>query len=386
MSGLELERISQASAEQRRGRAGRTAPGVCIACGANRRRPRSVPGPRPRSSRPTSRRSRSSSRAGARSMRERCAGWIRRPRCRWRRHASCFTGSRRSTTQDARHRSGGRMSALGLHPRLAHMVVRAGSVGQTRLAVEIAALLSERDPLRAAPGARDPDIRVTHRPAARRAAARRDGPRSRRAAADSPIGRAPRARAGAPEREPRRGSDSTQELDPADAVALLLAFAYPDRIGRAREGAGGRYLLSGGRGAVFAGPTALARSEYIVVAALDLGEREARIELAAPLDMRVARRALRGRHRRARYRQLGCALRGGDRASPGASGRAAAPRRSAGRSGRAFGARRAARRHPYARAAARCPGGRSLRNGGRASPLRVSRNPTARGPTSRTRP
>ena len=87
-------------------------------------------------------------------------------------------------------------------------------------------------------------------------------------------------------RDPR-ASDSTQELDPADTVALLLAFAYPDRIGRAREGGGGRYLLSGGRGAVFAGPTALARSEYIVVAALDLGEREARIELAAPLDVRL---------------------------------------------------------------------------------------------------
>jgi ATP-dependent helicase HrpB len=70
----------------------------------------------------------------------------------------------------------------------------------------------------------------------------------------------------------------------ADAVGLLLAFAYPDRIGRARELGTGRYLLSGGRGAAFAEATALARSEFIVVASLYAGEREARIQLAASLD------------------------------------------------------------------------------------------------------
>jgi ATP-dependent helicase HrpB len=71
----------------------------------------------------------------------------------------------------------------------------------------------------------------------------------------------------------------------ADAAGLLLAFAYPDRIGRARTAGSGRYVLSGGRGAVLPGPAALARSEYIVVAALDAGDREARIQLAAPVDL-----------------------------------------------------------------------------------------------------
>jgi ATP-dependent helicase HrpB len=72
-------------------------------------------------------------------------------------------------------------------------------------------------------------------------------------------------------------------IDPDDATGLLLAFAYPDRIGMARPGEGGRYLLSVGRGAVLAGPSALARSEFIVAAALDAGEREAHVRLAAPL-------------------------------------------------------------------------------------------------------
>jgi ATP-dependent helicase HrpB len=74
-------------------------------------------------------------------------------------------------------------------------------------------------------------------------------------------------------------------LPVADAFGLLLAFAYPDRIGRARAPGSGRYVLSGGRGAVLPGPAALARSEYLVVAALDAGEREARIQLAVPVDL-----------------------------------------------------------------------------------------------------
>jgi ATP-dependent helicase HrpB len=70
--------------------------------------------------------------------------------------------------------------------------------------------------------------------------------------------------------------------DEPDA-GLLLAFAYPDRVGR-RRGDGGRYLLANGRGAAFSGPDALSSAEFLVVADLDAGEREARIHLAAPLD------------------------------------------------------------------------------------------------------
>ena len=61
-----------------------------------------------------------------------------------------------------------------------------------------------------------------------------------------------------------------------------MAWAYPDRIGRAR-GDGGRYLLANGRGARFGEPQALSKSEFIVAAELDGAEREARIFLAAPV-------------------------------------------------------------------------------------------------------
>jgi ATP-dependent helicase HrpB len=77
--------------------------------------------------------------------------------------------------------------------------------------------------------------------------------------------------------------DDDARVDPGEA-GWLLACAYPDRIGRWREPRSGRYQLTGGRGARFAEPQSLAGSEFIVVAELDAGEREARIFLAAPLS------------------------------------------------------------------------------------------------------
>jgi ATP-dependent helicase HrpB len=71
--------------------------------------------------------------------------------------------------------------------------------------------------------------------------------------------------------------------DPDEWVGVLTALAYPDRVGRARDG-GGRYLLANGRGARFAEPQALAKSEFIVAAELDGADRDARIFLAAPLE------------------------------------------------------------------------------------------------------
>src|ERR1700734_3215062 len=71
--------------------------------------------------------------------------------------------------------------------------------------------------------------------------------------------------------------------DPDVWTGILEAWAYPDRIGRAR-GDGGRYLLANGRGARFGEPQALSKSEFIVAAELDGAERDARIFLAPPLE------------------------------------------------------------------------------------------------------
>ncbi len=55
---------------------------------------------------------------------------------------------------------GRRLAKLGLHPRLAHMLARAETFGAPRLACDLAAILSERDILRADAGARDADLRL----------------------------------------------------------------------------------------------------------------------------------------------------------------------------------------------------------------------------------
>ena len=64
-----------------------------------------------------------------------------------------------------------------------------------------------------------------------------------------------------------------------------MALAFPDRIAKRRADSGGRYLLANGRGAAFPAATSLSAQEYLVAVELDDGEREARIDLAAPLSV-----------------------------------------------------------------------------------------------------
>lgn len=169
------------------------------------------------------------------------------------------------------------LATLGTHPRLAHMLVKARAHGAPRLASDLAAILGERDILRAAVGARDVDLRL-------RVAVLRGDVR------DLPPGITVDNRAvtqaqrssGRWQRDFARGAPDS--ADPHDSTGILLAWAYPDRIGRAR-GDGGRYLLANGRGARFGEPQALSKAEFIVAAELDGAEREARIFLAAPVAL-----------------------------------------------------------------------------------------------------
>jgi ATP-dependent helicase HrpB len=169
------------------------------------------------------------------------------------------------------------LEKLGMHPRLAHMRIKAQGLGAERLACDLAAILSERDILRASAGARDADLRL-------RVAVLRGDQR------DLPAGVTVDARARS---QAQRTSsnwqrdlarDSRDSADPHHATGILLAWAYPDRIAQSR-GTGARYLLANGRGAQFAEAQALAKSEFIVAAELDGAEREARIFLAAPISL-----------------------------------------------------------------------------------------------------
>ncbi|MGE5506409.1 MAG: ATP-dependent helicase HrpB [Actinomycetota bacterium] len=172
---------------------------------------------------------------------------------------------------------GREMARLSMHPRLAHMVLRARSLGLGGLACEVAALIEERDILKAERGSRDSDIRL------RIETLRTGEGYDPRHGLSVDRGALARVRQAAKDWR-RRLNIRAGEQDgwPADA-GLVVAFAYPDRIARRRSGQDGRYGLAGGRGAYFAAAEPLSAEDWLAVAELDGDKREARIFLAAPL-------------------------------------------------------------------------------------------------------
>jgi len=165
---------------------------------------------------------------------------------------------------------GRQLARLGVHPRLAHMMLRGRDLGYGRLACELAALLSEADPL----GGADSDIqsRVEW---LRGAHAERGVQRAKRGQLRTLAGQWCAQLGVAP------AQDDATDLALCGA---LLAFAYPDRIGQRRGGQDERFVLSNGRGARFRRAEPLAAEDLIVAAHLD-GEREACIFLAAALRL-----------------------------------------------------------------------------------------------------
>jgi ATP-dependent helicase HrpB len=266
MSRLELQRISRASADQRAGRAGRTAPGACYRLwgeGAERSLAAYAPpevcvadlaplaldlavwG----------------TEAGA-------LKWLDPPPAAT--LASARDLLRRLGALDAAGKvtaHGRAMQQFPAHPRLAHMLLKAREQSAGALAAELAALLSDRDLLRGG-GPRDSDIRT-----------RLDALRKGSASIDR--GALDRVRRSTRQFEQQLGPSATRGESPGAGV--LLGLSYPDRIARRRPGAEARYQLSNGRGAVFTSAESIAREEFIVAVDLDDREREARIQLAAPL-------------------------------------------------------------------------------------------------------
>ncbi|MEL6883762.1 MAG: ATP-dependent helicase HrpB [Pseudomonadota bacterium] len=145
-----------------------------------------------------------------------------------------------------------------LHPRLAHMLERAGDQAAT-----LAALLAERDPLRD----RGTDLGLRMRAIARPGDF---GGSVHRGAVE-------RIRSEA--RRLRRGRTGSERL----SLGAMAALAYPDRVGLHRGGNTARYILSGGKGAVLPEGDALAGHRLIVATDLDGNPREARIRQATPI-------------------------------------------------------------------------------------------------------
>jgi ATP-dependent helicase HrpB len=160
------------------------------------------------------------------------------------------------------------LARLPLHPRLGHMLLTAGAKS-----APLAALLSERDPLRGAPS--DLSLRLE---------ALRDPKAFQR-------NRTYQLNQGAL----HRIKDETKRLlrsagpDDIPTPAVQAALAYPDRIGQRRKGDAPRFVLSGGKGAVLDASDPLANAPFLVALDTDGNPREARIRMAAQISEREIR-------------------------------------------------------------------------------------------------
>jgi ATP-dependent helicase HrpB len=283
MSRLETVRVTRDAADQRRGRAGRTQPGICYRLWSetedaglvDRRGPEILDAD-------LSPLALELAAWGATDPAE--LRWLDPPPAAAFAQARELLGELGAIDADSRITDHGRaLAAMPAHPRLAHMVACATDLGLTALACDIAALVEERDPLRARDGIADPDIGLRIAMLRR---ALREGVR----AVPEPVGLAHIDRgalhrvavvAGDWRRRFGVGSHGDEPDDASDA-GLLLALAYPDRIARRRR-ARGSFVMRNAAGARVAAEYTLAEAEYLAIATLGGRGRDGIVQLAAPI-------------------------------------------------------------------------------------------------------
>lgn len=279
MSRLETLRVSRAVADQRRGRAGRLEPGVCYRLWSREEDRHLQKGDKPEILE-----------ADLASLLLELALWgIREPaELDWLTPplgAATGQAKRLLTVLGALAANGAitdhgrKMAEVSLHPRLAHMCLRAVAQGEGGLACELAVLLEERDTFSAQRNLLGADV------AARVEALRAWGQQGK-------------------DKEERNLRRLVAEIhhwkryfslplagvsQPAADCGRLLALAYPDRIAQNRGA--GRFLLANGRGANLT-LQALAEVPYVVAAELDDQGEEGRIHLAAGITLEELRRGL----------------------------------------------------------------------------------------------
>jgi ATP-dependent helicase HrpB len=270
LSRLVTLRIGKAAAEQRAGRAGRTAPGVAIRLWTE-----ALHRGLPQADRPEILEAELSGLALD------CAAWGAEP------GALAFLDAPPSGTMAAARgllrdldaldeagritETGRRMARLGTHPRLARMMLAAEGNAEKALAAELAALLEERDPLRGREAPADIGLRLDLLAGGDHAAADR----------------------GAVQRIRRAASLHRRRLGIGNGVAAegdagaLLAAGFPDRIAAKRGSMDGAFRLASGQGARITGIDPLAKVPLLAVADLEIAGTEARIRMAAPIERAV---------------------------------------------------------------------------------------------------
>jgi ATP-dependent helicase HrpB len=296
MNRLVTLNISKASAEQRKGRAGRTGPGVCYRLYSRHAFQSLVPFASPEILI-----------SDLSSLVLELAVWgIKEPSglrwldapplSAWESAAQLLRDLGALDDRGSATLTGRDIARLPLHPRLGRLVMRSAELGCISLGADLAAILSERDMMRRSPSG----------PASSGTTAditeRLDALRAWRAAKkisgmDAWALRTIERTAGQLVHLMKSVQEKSHpEVGGTDLVPRLLLSAFPDRIAAGREEADGRFILVQGRGARLPATSALARSPFIVAVNLDAGEKaEGTIHVAEPLDGGLVRQECRGR-------------------------------------------------------------------------------------------
>jgi len=274
MEGLETVPASQASADQRRGRAGRQAPGRCVRLWSpaeQQRRPlQDLPELQRADPQPTLL---DLARWGAGLGQE--LAWLEPP------PQALFLEGRQQLqqlglidregqiTQEGRH-----VATFGVHPRLGLMMVQARRWGVEPLGCDLAALLSERN---------SPALRAEGSDLLRGLQTLRQSKGRHATTGAGAILQQSRQW----QRELDRLKDIPRGTPPHETwdlmAGVLVAKAFPEWLARARDQRPGQFLLRQGRGATLPDHDPLHHAEALAVAQLDLSGRDARIRLAVPM-------------------------------------------------------------------------------------------------------
>lgn len=293
MTTLMTQRISQASAEQRKGRAGRLSSGKCYRLWTESQHQQLLPFDKPEIQQ--------SDLAGV------ClelAQWgvstpdelhwlTPPPKSHYEAAKTLLTSLGLLSKTGAVTELGEKSMSLGLSPRLAKMllvseqVTSLGEEAARALACDLAAILAERDVLEFSEGA-DLIKRLLALQAYRQ-----DRKQARQ---QYPIQRSAMEQAMKNAQNWRRKLGETGCLDELSLADLqlnaggLVAMAYPDRVAQKRKGPEARYVMCNGKGVCLREEDPLQSSSWLATATVDGKRQEGQVYLAAPITLERIKR------------------------------------------------------------------------------------------------
>ncbi len=273
MTRLETVRVTRAEATQRSGRAGRVAPGRCYRLWPGNCHTSLLAAPAPESrNADLSPLVLELKRWGVSSAAE--LQWLDPPPPSAFNHALALLQRLGFIDNHGLSGMGRRAARIPAHPRLAAMIIAGEKLGCPALACDLAAIISERDPLGGPESPADLELRLDLIQGRKKPAAGTVKNIIRTAAL---LGRGVTA-------EDKKGREM---------AAVIIAAGYPDRVARQRQGSRDNYRLASGAGARLRQHDPLGKNEFLVIAGLGRGQsRIPRINLAIAADIEELRQYL----------------------------------------------------------------------------------------------